>query len=191
MVVLDTPRLYLRPPEERDLEAYVEIHEDPEVLKYLRSTGDAAGRVAGWRTIAMILGHWHLRGYGHWTVVEKATGDVIGRVGPCCPEGWNAVELGWLIRRSHWRRGFATEAARAAIEFTFAETDVDHLVSRISTNNLRSVRVAEKIGERLNYIDTSNGEQTFVYGIRRAAARPTAPGLVTHVSMPLFKCHTC
>ena len=46
MVVLDTPRLYLRPPEERDLDAYVEIHEDPEVLKYLRSTGDAAGRIA-------------------------------------------------------------------------------------------------------------------------------------------------
>lgn len=191
MVVLDTPRLYLRPPEERDLDDYVQIHEDPEVLKYLRSTGDAAGRVAGWRTIAMILGHWHLRGYGHWTIVEKATGDVIGRVGPCCPEGWPEVELGWLIRRSHWRRGFATEAARAAIEFTFAETHVDHLVSRISAHNLRSVRVAEKIGERLEQVEHVDGEKVLVYGIRRAAARPTGPGLVSHVPMPLFKCHSC
>jgi hypothetical protein len=56
---------------------------------------------------------------------------------------------------------------------------------------VRSVRVAEKIGERLEYVDPANGEQVCVYGIRRAAARPTAPGLVTHVSMPLFKCHTC
>jgi RimJ/RimL family protein N-acetyltransferase len=158
----------MRPPEGRDLDAFVEIHEDPEVVRYLSSTGQSEGRVAGWRIIAMLIGHWQLRGYGHWTVLEKATGSVVGRVGLWYPEGWPGVELGWIIRRSRWDVGFATEAARAAIRFGFEEVGIDHIISMIAGDNPRSVRVAEKIGETLERREVRDGVETAIYGIRRS-----------------------
>ena len=86
----ETPRLLLRPPHASDLDAFVEIHEDPEVMRYMTLVGPLSGRVAGWRMLAMLIGHWQLRGYGQWTVLEKAGRQVIGRVG--------LVESGRLAR---------------------------------------------------------------------------------------------
>lgn len=165
--VVETPRLLLRPPVGRDLDPFVDIHEDPEVLHYLRSIGNTAGRVAGWRIIAMIVGHWALRGYGHWTVVEKATDQIIGRVGLWYPEGWPDVELGWLIRRDRWNQGFATEAARAALDFAFYTADLPHVISMIAADNTRSIRIAEKIGETFERREVIDGVDTLVYGCHR------------------------
>lgn len=165
--VVETPRLLLRPPEGRDLDAFVDIHEDPEVLKYLRSIGNSEGRVAGWRLIAILIGHWELRGYGHWTVVEKATSHVVGRVGLWYPEGWPGVELGWIIRRSRWNRGYATEAARAALDFGFNTAGLTHIISMIAADNPRSIRVAEKIGETFRRRENVDGVDTLIYGCSR------------------------
>jgi len=120
-----------------------------------------------WRNVAMILGHWHLRGYGQWAVVEKATGDVIGRVGLFNPEGWPGVELTWVIGRPHWGHGFATEAARAALQWTWGAVDTDRIVSMIRPDNARSIRVAEKLGERFERADEINGDVIHVYAIHR------------------------
>ena len=168
MAVLDTPRLRLRPPQESDLDAFVEIHEDPEVLKYLNTLGGSAGRAAGWRIIAMLIGHWHLRGYGQWTVLDRETGEVIGRVGLWYPDGWPGVELGWLIRRSCWNRGYATEAGRAVIDFAFDHPELNHLISMIRADNTRSIRVAEKLGQTFERRETVKGDDVLVYGIRRS-----------------------
>ena len=130
----------------QDLDAFVEIHEDPEVLRYLTTLGHASGRAAGWRVIAMLLGHWQLRGYGQWTVVEKATRQIIGRVGPWHPEGWPGIELGWIIRRSHWNLGFATEAAEGLLGWALDQPGVKRVAATIPPWNSQSIRVAEKIG---------------------------------------------
>ena len=135
----------------------------------LNTLGESAGRAAGWRNIALILGHWQLRGYGQWTVVEKATGDVVGRVGLWYPEGWPGVELGWLIRRSCWNRGFATEACGAAIEFAFGACGLPHIISMIRIDNTRSVRVAEKLGLTLERTLVVKGGDVLVYGMRPSA----------------------
>ncbi len=71
MNTVHTARLSLRPPQASDLEPVVEIHEDPEVMKYMKVVGTSTGRVASWRLLAMLIGHWQLRGYGQWTVVER------------------------------------------------------------------------------------------------------------------------
>ena len=163
----ETPRLQMRPPIAEDLDPYVEIHEDPEVLGSLGAIGPTTGRVGGWRMLALMLGHWHLRGYGQWTVVEKGTGDVVGRVGLWHPEGWPGVELGWLIRRSRWGRGYATEAAREALRFAFDVVEADHVISMIQPTNTRSIRLAEKLGESLEDRRLVNGQAMLVYGISR------------------------
>ena len=171
--VLDTPRLRLRMPESADAEPMMEIHQDPEVVKTILLTAPLGGITVAWRNVAMMVGHWHLRGYGQWTVIEKTSAEVIGRVGLWNPEGWPGIELGWIIRRSRWGRGFATEAARAALQWAWDNVDTDHIISIIPPDSLASVRVAEKIGERFEGPDTMNGASVHIYGVRRSAgARP-------------------
>jgi RimJ/RimL family protein N-acetyltransferase len=163
----ETDRLLLRLPAVSDLDAFVEIHEDPEVLRHMIVLKESKGRVAAWRMLALLAGHWQLRGYGQWTAVLKATGEVIGRVGLWHPEGWPGLEVGWVIRRSHWGQGLATEAARAAVRFAFDEVGADHLISMIRPNNPRSIRVAEKIGETLEQVTRFAGAKVHVYGVRK------------------------
>ena len=169
MVTRETERLFLRPPLPSDLEVFVEIHEDPEVMRHMVTIGQAGGRAAGWRTLALLLGHWHLLGYGQWTVIEKATREIIGRAGLWNPEGGLGLEVGWVNRQSKWGRGFATEAARAAVTHGFETVGADHLISLIRPDNVRSIRVAEKIGETFERHEKQDGVDVLVYGIRRPA----------------------
>ena len=163
----ETPRLLLRPPLASDLDAFVAIHEDPHVMRFMTVTGNMSGRTAGWRTLALLIGHWHLRGYGQWTVVEKATGEVIGRAGLWYPEGNPGLEVGWVIRHSHWGRGYATEAAKASVRYGFEVVGADHLISIIHPDNGRSIRVAEKIGQTFERTTTVDGVNVLIYGINR------------------------
>jgi RimJ/RimL family protein N-acetyltransferase len=173
MVTKETTRLLLRPPAVTDLDPFVEIHEHPDVVRFLSGIGPATGRVAAWRLLALLIGHWHLRGYGQWTVVEKATGELIGRVGLWHPEGWPGLELGWVIRRSRWENGFATEAARAAVDFAFNEVGADRIISMIQPDNPRSIRVALKIGETFAETQTFNGQTLDVYAMTNPRRRTT------------------
>jgi RimJ/RimL family protein N-acetyltransferase len=152
----------------------MEIHQDPEVVKSILLTAPLGGITVAWRNIAMMVGHWHLRGYGQWTVLEKASGEVVGRVGLWNPEGWPGIELGWIIRRSRWGQGFATEAAQAALQWGWNNVDTDHIISIIPPDSLASVRVAEKIGERFECADTMNSATVHIYGVRRPAGEHRA-----------------
>jgi RimJ/RimL family protein N-acetyltransferase len=162
-------RLFLRPPVAADLDPYIDIHEDPEVAQHLLVPTPPPGRPGAWRTLALIAGHWQLRGYGQWTVIEKATNEVIGRVGLWNPEGWPGIEVGWVIRRSRWNNGFATEAAREAVRFAFEEIGADHLISMIGPDNTRSLRVAAKLGEIFEREHKANGHVVHVYGLKKTS----------------------
>ena len=85
MVTVETPRLVLLSPEEADTAPLMAIHQDPDVVKYVLIGHPAAGITAAWCRVAMMIGHWHMRGYGQWTVVEKADRQVVGRVGALEP----------------------------------------------------------------------------------------------------------
>jgi RimJ/RimL family protein N-acetyltransferase len=170
MPSVDSERLLLRPLEEGDVRPFMEIHQDPEVMRYILPGAPPGGMMVAWRNVAMMIGHWHLRGYGQWAVVEKATGELIGRVGLWNPEGWPGVELGWVIRRSSWGHGFATEAARAALQWAWDSVETDHIISIIQPENTRSIRVAEKIGEQFERTDILHDRPVHIYGIHRSAS---------------------
>jgi RimJ/RimL family protein N-acetyltransferase len=153
---------------EADLDAYAAMCGDPEVMRWI-GDGHAYTRAETWRHLATILGHWALRGYGLWAVEEKATGELLGRIGPWRPEGWPDLEIGWLLRRASWGRGFATEGARAALAYAFERLGVAHAVSLIRPENAPSIRVAERLGERLEGRTTLMGGEVLVYGIDRTA----------------------
>jgi RimJ/RimL family protein N-acetyltransferase len=165
MITRETPRLLLRPPIASDLDVFIQIHEDPDVMRYMNVTGTARSRTAGWRTLALIIGHWHLRGYGQWAVIEKSTGRLIGRAGLWNPEGGFGLEVGWVIAQASWGRGFATEAARASVQYGFDIVGADRLISLIHPDNTRSIRVAEKIGMTFEREDLQDGAPVLIYGI--------------------------
>jgi RimJ/RimL family protein N-acetyltransferase len=167
MVALHTDRLHLRMFREDDLDAYAAICADPEVMRYL-GDGRTLGRNEAWRQMAMILGHWQLRGYGLWAVEERATGALVGRLGFFEPEGWPGFELGWMLRRASWGRGYATEGAERALAHAFTEMGRQRLISLIRPDNRASIRVAERLGERLEGRTTLFGQEALVYGIDRA-----------------------
>jgi len=102
-------------------------------------------------------------------VTEKSTGQVLGRVGLWNPEGWPGLELGWVIRPSRWGNGFATEAALAALQWSWDHVETDHIISIIQPDNARSIRVAEKIGERFERAHVMNERDVHIYGIVRPA----------------------
>jgi RimJ/RimL family protein N-acetyltransferase len=161
---LETDRLILRMFRESDLDAYAEMCGDPEVMKYLG--GVTMTRSEAWRNMATVLGHWLLRGFGLWAVEEKATGVLVGRVGCWQPEGWPGMEIAWTLRRSFWGRGYATEAARAALEVAFSQLAQTHVISMIHSENAASIRVAQRLRMRLEGRTELLGQAVAIYGTR-------------------------
>jgi RimJ/RimL family protein N-acetyltransferase len=170
VVTLETERLTLRMFREGDLEAYAAICADPEVMRYL-GDGTPLDRAGAWRQMAMIVGHWQLRGYGLLAIEERASGELIGRAGFFEPEGWPGFELGWMLRRASWGRGYATEATRRLLEYAFTDLGRERVISLIRPTNAPSIRVAERLGERLEGCVQLFGHEALVYAIDPAVWR--------------------
>lgn len=151
---------------ESDFDAYAQMCADPDVMRYI-GDGQTLSRSASWRGLAMMIGHWTLRGYGIWGVEERSSGMLIGRVGFWNPEGWPGFELGWLLRQDRWGRGYATEAARTALRFAFMQMQQPRVISLIRPENAASIRVAERLGERLVETTEVMGTPALVYAISR------------------------
>ena len=128
-----------------DFDHYARLMGNPEITRFLPS-GVMAPDDA-WQHMAMIAGHWNLLGYGIWAVDRKDDGAFIGRTGFWNPPGWPAMELIWTLDRPFWGKGYATEAARAALDFGFTSLGVKHLTSHIDAENKRSQQVARRLGQ--------------------------------------------
>ena len=165
-VEIETERLLLRAWRPEDFEDFARISSDPEVMRYI-ANGLPATRSQAWRTMAVFVGHWSLRGYGLWAAEERGTGKFIGRIGLWNPEGWPGLEVGWLLDRAYWGRGLATEGARAALDYAFTTLGADHVISVIDPANTRSIRVAENLGEWFEREHDFDGNRALIYGITR------------------------
>ena len=163
---LETQRLILRGFREEDLDAYAQMYSDPEVMRYI-GKGKPLSRWESWRNMAMMLGHWQLRGYGMWAVEERQSGEMIGRIGCWQPEGWPGFEIGWTLRRTYWGCGYATEGAKAAMDYAFGELQQSRVISLIRPDNAASRRVAQKLGEKLEGTTEIFGTEAVIYGIRQ------------------------
>ena len=167
---LETERLVLRWLREDDFEQFCEISSDAEVMRFL-GDGRPMTHLEAWRQMATFMGHWYFRGYGIWAVEEKQTGRVVGRIGFMNPAGWPGFELGWTLGRESWGKGYATEGARRALEYAFTEMGRDHVISCIAPENVASVRVAERLGEKAEGRTELLGRDVIIYGIGRGEWR--------------------
>ncbi|MET0605929.1 MAG: GNAT family N-acetyltransferase [Beijerinckiaceae bacterium] len=143
--VIETERLRLREWREDDLDAIAALWADEDTARYI---GGVKSRDDAWRSLAMQVGHWKLRGYGMFAIEEKDTGAFVGWSGPYFPEGWPEPEIGWTLRREFRGRGYATEATRASRDYAYRALGWTTAISLIDPENFASLRVAERLGAR-------------------------------------------
>ncbi|MGE4459466.1 GNAT family N-acetyltransferase [Stenotrophomonas acidaminiphila] len=143
---LETERLLLRPPCAEDFDAFAAFCADPLPMQHL---GGVQAPSVAWRSLATMAGSWHLLGYSMFSVIEKDSGRWVGRAGPWQPHGWPGPEVGWSIVPDRWGRGYAPEAARAAIDWAFDVLGWDQVIHTIAPDNRNSQAVARKLGARV------------------------------------------
>lgn len=144
--VLETARLTLRPPRRDDFDAWAALSADAAVMRHL---GGTLSRFQAWKQFLAAVGAWHVVGFHAFSVIERITGCWIGRVGPLHPDGWPGDEIGWTLARRAWGRGYATEAAGAAIDWAFGVLDWPRIIHCIAPDNTASQAVARRLGSYL------------------------------------------
>jgi RimJ/RimL family protein N-acetyltransferase len=145
MTVLETPRLILRPPIQADLDGFAAFNADERVMDFL---GGLQPRSVAWRGMATMAGSWALQGFAMFSVIERASGQWIGRIGPWYPEGWPGTEVGWGLLSSAWGKGYATEAASTCIDWAFDSLGWTEVIHTIDAGNAASKSVAARLGSR-------------------------------------------
>lgn len=143
---LETARLILRPTALEDLEGFVTLIGDPESARFI---GGLQPRSMAWRAMCAMAGSWVLNGYAMFSVIEKATGRWVGRVGPWMPDGWPGPEIGWGLLREFWGHGYATEATVATMDWAFEHLGWTEVIHSIAPENKASQQVAIRLGSRL------------------------------------------
>jgi RimJ/RimL family protein N-acetyltransferase len=153
--LLRTERLLLRPVRDDDVDAFVEMAADPQVMPWVGD--EPGGRELAAELVARWGRRWEANGVGPFAVLLEDV--VIGRAGllvwdrrtwetsSYAAAGEHAVaEVGWALSSRYWGKGYATEAALAVREWAYRERGVDRLISLIDPKNVRSIRVAVKLG---------------------------------------------
>ncbi len=140
--ILATHRLILREFELGDAENMWALNADEEVVKY---TGDAAFKsVESARTFLQNYDTYKKTGVGRWAVVLKTTGEFIGWCGlKKHPEGF--VDIGFRFFQKHWGRGYATESAKACLQYAFTKLQLPEIIGRAAKANTASIKVLQKL----------------------------------------------
>jgi ribosomal-protein-alanine N-acetyltransferase len=170
---LDTERLIIRPAEVGDAEDLHAVYSDPSTFEFIgsgevQSIGETIARIE--RKMAL-QGEY---GFSLWSVVERASGRVVGDCGLQLLEGGPDVELGYKLGREFRGRGYATEAGRAAIAHGFDELGLDRIVAVAWPENRASWRVMEKLGMTFVGPGRHYGHESVLYEIRKAGSATPA-----------------
>ena len=174
-VILETPRLLLREMTEADVDPLMAVLADPVAMRHYPAPYDRAG-VEAW--VRRSRERYRRDGFGLWTIVLKAGGEVVGDCGPTVQTlaGAPVIEIGWHVVPAHQGCGYAGEAGRACLGWAFAHTDADRVISFMGTSNTPSRRVAEKVHARfLGPIEPRAGLPHVAYGTTRADFEASSP----------------
>jgi RimJ/RimL family protein N-acetyltransferase len=141
--ILQTERLILRPTRIEDLEPWTAFMADAEASRFI---GGPQSRQGAWRGFMSMAGAWAMTGQGMFSVIDKATGEWLGRIGPWVPADWPGTEVGWGLARAAWGKGYAVEAAIATIDWAFDHLGWDEVIHCIDPANEASQKVAVRLG---------------------------------------------
>lgn len=157
---IETERLILRAPTLADFEAYADFYASD------RSVWEDGplDRAPAWRDFASSVALWHFRGYGSFAIEDRATGRYVGETGIFQPAHYPLPELGWMVVPEAEGRGIAYEAALAARDWAWRARGLDRLVNYIDPGNVRSIRLAERLGAvQVHDLPGPEGEECVIY----------------------------
>jgi len=143
--ILTSARLTLRPLEAADAPTLHRIYRTEGVLRYFPNPSPPPLEKVE-RFIAGQQAHWEKFGYGNWGILPADSDEIIGWAGLQFLPELNETEVGFLLDKPFWGKGYATEAARAALQFGFEELNLDHIIALAHPQNAASLRVIQKCG---------------------------------------------
>ena len=166
MIVLETPRLVLRRTTHADLDALAEAYCDRDNMRYFPKPYNRDDVAA---VIERVLMRYQRDGVSKWAVIVKATGEVAGDCGLMMQEvdGTQEMEVGYVFARRFQGQGYATEAARASMQYAFEKLDRARLISLIRPENTPSRRVAERNGLKVEKEAIFHELPHLVYAVHR------------------------
>jgi [ribosomal protein S5]-alanine N-acetyltransferase len=161
--VVETERLILRRWSPEDAEAYMALYSEPEVFRWL---GDGTGRPPV--DVGQVRNRLERSAasedrLGLWATVERSGPNLVGNCGLLATEESGGIELVYHIGRPYWGRGYATEAARACLEYGYGTLALPRIVALVYPQNLASIRVLEKIGMRPAGVRLAHGTSLRFY----------------------------
>ncbi|PPL02297.1 GNAT family N-acetyltransferase [Parapedobacter indicus] len=162
---LTTDRLMMRPFRAEDGPMMYALNEDPEVLQY---TGDVQFEdVAAASTFLHNYGQYEKYGVGRLVVVLKGTGEILGWCGLKYHPSADEYDIGYRFFKQHWGKGYATESAKAAMDYGFGTLKLDRIIGRARVENLASINVFNKLGMRFVKPYTEDGKNWVLYKVVR------------------------
>jgi ribosomal-protein-alanine N-acetyltransferase len=171
---IQTAHLLLRPwcPEDADVWCSI-LHEDGVLRYFPRQTPPSLEKADAY--IAHHLGHWATRGYGHWAIVTAEDGKIVGWNGLEYLPELDETEVAYLLSKRVWGHGYATEAARAAVQFGFETVGLEQIIGLVHPDNIASISVLEKCG--LAFAD-----RIALWGMGLSRYRIRRPGAIAGLS---------
>lgn len=165
---ITTSRLILRAFTEADVQSLHRILGERDVLRYFPNP-DPPPQDKVQKLIAGQLKHWEDHGYGWWAVVPRSKSELIGWNGLQFLPETEEVEVGYLLAKAFWRKGLATEAARASLQYGFEKLELENIVAIVHPENIASRRVIEKLG--MSLVDEARyfGMDCYRYSIERSS----------------------
>ncbi len=162
-LILQTPRLILREFHLEDAENFYELNRNPNVIKF---TGDSSFQnISEAEEFLKNYDDYKRNGYGRWAVMEKDSGEFLGWCG--LKFDGNETDIGFRFFEKHWNKGFATESAKACLEYGFNKLNLNEIVGRAMKENIGSHKVLEKIGLKLNHELEKENHKWLIYKIHK------------------------
>lgn len=161
--VLETNRLIVREWSLADAEKLFEICSDAQVMKYIGTRKPYESVEQADEFLRWAADYQAENGFCRWAVLVKENHEIIGSCGFARPHGTEEIELGYLLARRFWGRGFATEAAQACLRYGFEKLGFREIIAMTDLENLASQNVLQKIGFIQRGVEIFNNEETLVY----------------------------
>ena len=143
-IIIETPRLYLRDFDINDAQNFYDLNLNPNVIRYTGNT--AFTDVDEACTFLENYQDYKVNGYGRWAVISKQNNDYLGWCGLKYDPSVDETDIGFRFFEYQWNKGYATESAKACLEFGFKTLKLKTIVGRAMKDNVASIKVLEKIG---------------------------------------------
>lgn len=168
-IILETNRLLLREFDISDAESFYELNLNPNVIKY---TGNSAFKgIDEAKAFLENYSDYQRNGFGRWAVVDKSTKTFFGWCGLKYDEKLDETDIGFRFFEHFWNQGFATESAKACIDYGFKELNLKIIVGRAMKENTASIKVLEKIGLQYEKGFDFDGQEGVIYTIKNKMIR--------------------